>query len=90
VNIGEGMRRLGIVLGVLGGIVGGVFGYADMQSLWKARADHNRFESLMALPTMQKIATDWRAPPAVHAILTEFWRTSRSPVWTGKSVSSTF
>ena len=59
-NTREGMRRLGIVLGVLGGVLGGFFGYSDAQNLWNTRMTHRKFESIMALPTMQKVAkADW-------------------------------
>jgi hypothetical protein len=55
VNIKEGMRRVGILLGVAGGLFGGVLAYLEGQSLWNARAAHLRFESVMASPTMQQI-----------------------------------
>lgn len=34
-NVGEGVRRLGIVLGLVGGAIGVLFGYESAQHLWK-------------------------------------------------------
>lgn len=72
-NIKEGTRRLGVVLGILGGAAGVYIGYAQEQPLWKARAAHSRLESVMALPTMQKVAkaardyqNDWFVRNAPH------------------------
>lgn len=48
-NMREGMRRVGIVLGALGCAAGGVFGYWDLQNAWSS---HTRFERLQALPVM--------------------------------------
>jgi hypothetical protein len=55
-NIREGARRLGIVLGALGGTVGAFAGYPSARDLWNARAAGKEFESLMASPTMLKVA----------------------------------
>jgi hypothetical protein len=57
-NVREGMRRLGIVLGVLGSAVGILSGFESAQNLWNAHITHQRFESLMASPTMLSIAKD--------------------------------
>ncbi len=48
-NIREGMRRVGIVLGALGCVAGGGLGYWSLQEVWRA---HTRFERLQALPVM--------------------------------------
>jgi len=50
------MSRLAIVLGLSGFISGCFFSYGDAQTLWNARTAYRRFESLMALTTMQKVA----------------------------------
>jgi hypothetical protein len=55
-NVREGMRRLGLLLGVSGGIMGGFLGYSDAQNLCNVWTAHRKFESLMALPTTQKVA----------------------------------
>lgn len=52
-NVREGMRRLGIVFGLLGGIAGGFVGYGDVQKVWTL---HRQFDSLTALPSVQKVA----------------------------------
>jgi hypothetical protein len=60
VNIREGMRRIGILLGVSGGLLGGFLAYSDAQNLWTTRAAHKKFEFLMTTPTMQKVAKDMK------------------------------
>jgi len=50
------MRRLGILLGVSGGILGGCLGYGDVKATWDRHTASRKFESLMASPTMQKVA----------------------------------
>ncbi len=52
------MRRLGIAPGVLGGAVGGLYAYGYGTDLWKSRATHARFESLMALPIMRQVSAE--------------------------------
>src|ERR1017187_8125646 len=55
-NVKEGMRRLGLLLGVCGGILGGCLAYGDAAKVWENHAAHRRFLSLLASPTMQKVA----------------------------------
>jgi hypothetical protein len=55
-NVREGMRRLGILLGVCGGIMGGLLGYGDAQDLWHHWKAHRKFNSLMSSATMQDMA----------------------------------
>jgi hypothetical protein len=55
-NVREGARRLGIVIGVLGGTLGAFAGYPSARDLWNARAASKKFDSLMASPTMLKVA----------------------------------
>jgi hypothetical protein len=55
-NVGEGTRRLAILLGVLGAVVGALAGQTGARKLWNARASSTRFESLMSFPTMRKVA----------------------------------
>jgi hypothetical protein len=57
-NVGEGLRRLGIVLGFVGGAIGVLPGYEGAWNLWNAHVTHKGFESLMASPTMSRIAKD--------------------------------
>ncbi len=63
-NIKEGLRRLGIVLGALGGVVGVMAGYTGAQDLWNHRAAHKKFQSLMASTTMLKVAKVENQPEA--------------------------
>jgi hypothetical protein len=55
-NAKEGMRRLGIFLGVCGGILGGFLGYSNAKATWDSHIAVRKFESLMATPTMRKVA----------------------------------
>lgn len=55
-NVREGMRRLGILLGACGGILGGCLAYSDVRTTWDNYTAHRKFESLMASPTVQKVA----------------------------------
>ena len=55
-NIREGMRRVGILLGAAGALVGGAVAFSQSQTVWGLRARHRRFEAVMATPTMQKVA----------------------------------
>lgn len=54
-NIGEGLRRLGIVLGVVGILLGAIYGYEDARAVWSLHIAHQRFESLMTSPTMLRV-----------------------------------
>lgn len=45
-NLGEGTRRLALLLGVVGVIVGGFASYVELQTVLNQRALHNRFEQL--------------------------------------------
>jgi hypothetical protein len=55
-NFREGTRRLGIVFGVLGGTISAFAGYPSARDLWNVGAANRKFESLMASPTMMKVA----------------------------------
>ena len=57
-NVREGMRRLGILLGVCGGILGGFIAYSTAETLWNTGAAYRKFASLMASPAMHKVAND--------------------------------
>lgn len=57
-NVMEGMRRLGIVLGLGGSVMGVLLGYDSALNLWNAHVTHQRFESLMASPVMLSIAKE--------------------------------
>lgn len=55
-NVREGIRRLGTLLGACGGILGGCLSYRDLKTTWDTDRAHGRFESLTALPTMRRAA----------------------------------
>ncbi|MGA2117488.1 MAG: hypothetical protein ABSH56_22340 [Bryobacteraceae bacterium] len=55
-NVKEGMRRLGILLGACGAILGGCVGYSYADAQWVIRERHKTLETLTASPTMQKVA----------------------------------
>jgi hypothetical protein len=68
VNIKEGMRRLGIVLGLVGGAIGAMSVYGGALHLWNAHVFHRRFESLMSSDTLLKVAKD------IKAFNTQAWK----------------
>jgi hypothetical protein len=53
-NVREGMRRLGLVVGVLGGMAGTFAAYSQSQPLLAQRAKYNAFQTLVSSPTMKK------------------------------------
>ena len=53
-NLREGMRRIGMVLGVAGAIIGGVAGYASASTTWQSRASARQFQYLRSCPTVEK------------------------------------
>ncbi len=53
-NLREGTRRLALLLGLVGAILGGVVSYAQLQSLMRQRADHQRFEQLANSEVVQQ------------------------------------
>jgi hypothetical protein len=55
-NVREGMRRLGILLGVGGAILGGYLAYGDATAVWVNYTASRRFESLTASPAVQRVA----------------------------------
>jgi hypothetical protein len=59
-NLKEGMRRVGIVLGLLGACAGSVLAYADASSLLKTWREYKRFQALLATPTVRRATgADW-------------------------------
>lgn len=54
INVREGVRRLSIVLGILGAILGTLAAFPSARDLWDARMASKRFESLTALPEVQR------------------------------------
>lgn len=61
-NVREGMRRVGIVLGVLGGAAGAFAGFVDARDVWNARSASNRFESLATSQAVENERRDlWDA-----------------------------
>jgi len=76
-NVREGMRRLGILLGACGGILGAFLGYSDARTTWDTHVAHGRFESLMASPIMQKVAK------AAHDYQNGPWMEYRPKEWSG-------
>lgn len=55
-NIREGSRRVGILLGVLGATIGFVAEDHDGMNLWTAHAANRQFDSLMSAPTMVQVS----------------------------------
>jgi hypothetical protein len=78
VDFTAGMRRVAILLGVAGGVVGCVAGYPVAHELWRCRSAQERFESLMATPTIQKVAAAAREFQHDHALQL------RSDTWSGE------
>jgi hypothetical protein len=61
-NVREGTRRTGIVLGVLGACAGVVLGYVVTQPLWRDWSQQNRFQRLLNTPTVRGASgADWCA-----------------------------
>lgn len=61
-NLKEGMRRTGIVLGLLGACAGGVLAYATASPVWKAWRDQRRFQALVDTPTVRRVSgAEWFA-----------------------------
>jgi hypothetical protein len=67
-NVREGMRRLGILLGVSGAILGGFVSYSDAKAAWDSHRAYRRFESVMASPAMRKVAK------AAQDYQREYWK----------------
>ena len=53
-NLREGTRRLGLLLGVVGAILGGYVSYLELDSVIAQRAQHNRFERLATSDVVQQ------------------------------------
>lgn len=53
-NIRKGVRRLGIIAGLLGCAFGGLAAADVFRGLWNSRANHERFRSLVASPTIRE------------------------------------
>jgi hypothetical protein len=53
-NLGEGTRRLALLLGVVGVIVGGFVSYMELQAVPSQRERHSRFERLVTSDVVQK------------------------------------
>jgi len=53
-NVREGMRRLGLVVGVLGAGVGAAVAYMQLQPLLTQRAQYKSFQALVSSPTVKK------------------------------------
>jgi hypothetical protein len=76
-NLGEGMRRLAILVGAVGAITGGCIGYiaGNATGVWATLSAHRGFESAMALPTMQNVVKESPAlfvgPPASDTATTD-------------------
>ena len=69
-NLREGMRRLGIVLGIAGGVIGVIFGYDDAAHLWNMHIAHQKFDVLMTSTVLLKVSKD------IKAFDTEAWKES--------------
>jgi hypothetical protein len=58
-NVREGVRRLGLLLGGCGAMLGFWVEFSSSETPpWKIAAEHRKFESLMKTPTMQKVIRD--------------------------------
>jgi hypothetical protein len=55
-NVREGTRRLGIVLGLCGAILGGYLARSYARAVWHNYRASSRFTSLIASPTIQRVA----------------------------------
>jgi hypothetical protein len=55
-NVREGTRRLGIVLGLCGAILGGYLEHGHARAVWHNYRAAKRFESLSASPAIQRVA----------------------------------
>jgi len=67
-NLKEGMRRTGILIGVLGACAGVVLAYADALPLWSTWREHRRFQALLDTPTVRKATgANWFAKHAPDA-----------------------
>jgi hypothetical protein len=55
-NVREGTRRLGFVLGLCGAILGGYFEHGYARAVWHNYRAAKRFESLRASPPIQRVA----------------------------------
>jgi hypothetical protein len=76
-NVTEGMRRLGLVVGVLGCSTGAVVAYTQLQSLLAQRGQYKSFQALVSSPTVKKEidrmkggTKDLPPPPAGYTLVT--------------------
>jgi len=53
-NLGEGTRRLALLLGAVGAIAGGFASYLELQTVLDQRARHNKFEQLAGSDVVQQ------------------------------------
>jgi predicted small secreted protein len=54
-NLKEGARRLGLLLGVAGAIAGGFVSYLELQTTLEQRARHNKFEQLATSDVVKQV-----------------------------------
>lgn len=81
-NVNEGLRRLGIVLGLLGAIAGGIAGFRVGRPAWSAFAAHRRFQSVLSSPTMV------RASGAIRSYMSTPGERGASETGSGKPARS--
>lgn len=62
VNLGEGTRRLALVLGLVGVIFGGLYSYSKLQAVLNQREWHNRFERLASADEVKKLRASLGKP----------------------------
>lgn len=89
------MRRLGLLLGSCGAILGGLSAYNDAQTLWAAWTAHRKFESAMALPTIQRLTNDrwaeYQTRTAPVTLPADFFEKQRSSdIAVGKKVKAKY
>ena len=67
-NISEGVRRLGILLGAAGALLGGFLASGDATEVWSMITAHRKFEVALALPTVQRVAKSVVTGDLGHAV----------------------
>jgi len=71
-NLKEGFRRTGILLGVLGATAGVVLAYVTAPPLWQTWREHEKFQALLTTPMVRSVSgADWAAK---HPQSIDKWR----------------
>lgn len=75
-NLREGTRRVGLVLGIVGCLAGGTLGYLRLQTVWR---NHTRFKQLSSLPIMEKVNAAINAYPDDNGLAKQSGAVSSTP-----------